>query len=171
MYMDATTCLLTRRSIRNFVSKKVDDCIIDELLHAGMCAPSTGNQQPWQFLVVDSRDILNRLPEFLPNGAMLSQAQKAIVVCGDISRETYKGYWMVDCSAATQNMLLAAHAQGLGACWLGVYPRKERIAHLQELFQMPQEIIPFSVIALGYTDVKSGPVDRFEKSRIHYNTW
>jgi len=85
--------------------------------------------------------------------------------------ETHKGYWPIDCSAATQNILLAAHMKGLGACWLGVYPREDRVINLKKLFKTPEHIIPFSVISLGYPCEESGKVDRYERSRIHKNTW
>jgi len=124
-----------------------------------------------QFIIIDDRKILDALPKFLPNGKMLTGADKAILVCGDLSREKHKGYWMLDCSAATQNMLLAAHAIGLGACWLGVFPKDERIKNLQNFFKTPDNIIPFSVISLGYPDEESGKVDRYDDSIIHKNTW
>lgn len=169
--MDAEDIILTRRSIRKYAKKSIPDKLIKELLEFGTTAPSAGNQQPWQFIIIDDRKILDKLPDFLPNGKMLKYADKAICVCGDLNVERYKGYWMLDCSAATQNILLAAHAKGLGACWLGVYPREERVNNLKELFKTPDNIIPFSVISLGYPDEESGIVDRYEESRVHKNIW
>jgi nitroreductase len=169
--MDTKDVILTRRSIRKYAKKSIPDTMIKELLEVGVSAPSAGNQQPWQFIVIDDRKILDDLPRVLPNGKMLKDADKAILVCGDLSREKHKGYWMLDCSAATQNMLLAAHAKGLGACWLGVYPRDERVENLKKLFKTPEHIIPFSVISLGYPDEESGKVDRYDDSIFHKNTW
>ncbi len=169
--MDAKDFILTRRSIRKYIKKSIPDTVIKELLESGMSAPSAGNQQPWQFIVIDERKILDDLPRFLPNGKMLKDADKAICVCGDLNQEKHKGYWMLDCSAATQNILLAAHAKGLGACWLGVYPRPERIEALQKMFKTPKYIIPCSVVSLGYSDEESEKVDRYDDTIIHRNTW
>jgi len=169
--MDQIDIILTRRSIRKYKKKPISDKLIKELLDAGVSAPSAGNQQPWQFIIIDDRKLLDGLPTFLPNGKMLSDADKAILVCGDLGVEKHKGYWMLDCSAATQNILLAAHAKGLGACWLGVYPKDERVEKLKKLFKTPEHIIPFSVISLGYPDEESGRVDRYDDSIIHKNTW
>lgn len=169
--MDAEDVILTRRSIRKYTKKSIPDELIKELLDAGVSAPSAGNQQPWQFIVIDDRKVLDETSQVLPNGKLLKDADKAILICGDLSQEKHEGYWMLDCSAATQNMLLAAHAKGLGACWLGVYPREERVENLKKLFKTPEHIIPFSVISLGYPDEKSSKVDRYDDSRVHKNTW
>ena len=169
--MDANDAILTRRSIRKYTKKSITDETIKELLDAGVSAPSAGNQQPWQFIVIDDRKLLDKLPTFLPNGKMLADADKAILVCGDLNLEKHKGYWMLDCSAATQNILLSAHAKGLGACWLGVYPREDRVKNLQKLFKTPENIIPFSMVSLGYPDEESGKVDRYDDSIIHKNIW
>ena len=141
--MDAIDGILTRRSIRKYTKKSIPDEIIKELLEAGVSAPSAGNQQPWQFIVIDNREVLDEASQVLPNGKLLKDANKAILVCGDLNLETHKGYWPIDCSAATQNILLAAHAKRLGACWLGVYPREERVENLKKLFKTPKHIIPF----------------------------
>jgi nitroreductase len=169
--MDAETVILTRRSIRKYTKKSISNTLIKHILEAGVNAPSAGNQQPWQFIVIDNRKILDELPNFLPNGKMLKDADKAICICGDLSQEKHSGYWMLDCSAATQNMLLAAHAKGLGACWLGVYPREERVENLKKLFKTPENIVPFSVISLGYPIEKSSKVNRYDESKVHKNIW
>ena len=170
-YMDAMEVILTRRSIRKYVDKPIDENILKKLINAGVSAPSAGNQQPWHFVVIDDKNIFDEILQFHPNAKMLKQCQKAILICGDLNLEKFKGYWLLDCSAATQNMLLAAHTMGLGSCWLGVYPRVERIKGIQKIFSMPENIIPFSLIALGYPDEKHGPVSRYEEARIHYNKW
>ena len=169
--MDAIDGILTRRSIRKYTKKSIPDEVIKELLEAGVSAPSAGNQQPWQFIIIDNREVLDEASQVLPNGKLLKDANKAILVCGDLNLETHKGYWPIDCSAATQNILLAAHAKRLGACWLGVYPREERVSNLQKLFKTPEHIIPFSVISLGFPDEESKKVDRYDDSKIHKNTW
>ena len=169
--MDAIDGILTRRSIRKYTNKSIPDEVIKELLEAGVSAPSAGNQQPWQFIVIDNREVLDEASQVLPNGKLLKDANKAILVCGDLNLETHKGYWPIDCSAATQNILLAAHAKGLGACWLGIYPREERVENLKKLFKTPEHIIPFSVVSLGFPDEESKKVDRYDDSKIHKNTW
>ncbi len=169
--MDAKDVILTRRSIRKYTKQTIYDELIKELIESAVSAPSAGNQQPWQFIVIDDQEVLDETSEVLPNGKLLKDADKAILVCGDLNLETHKGYWLIDCSVATQNILLAAHAKGLGACWLGVYPRDERVKNLQKLFKTPEHVIPFSIVALGYPDEKSGKVDRYNDSIIHKNTW
>ncbi len=169
--MDAIDGILTRRSIRKYTKQTIPDEVIKELLEAGVSAPSAGSQQPWQFIIIDNREVLDEASQVLPNGKLLKDANKAILVCGDLNLETHKGYWPIDCSAATQNILLAVHAKGLGACWLGIYPREERVENLKKLFKTPEHIIPFSVISLGFPDEESKKVDRYDDSKIHKNTW
>ena len=106
--MDSIDYILTRRSIRKYTKQTIPDEMIKELIEAGVSAPSAGNQQPWQFIVIDDREVLDKTSQFLPNGKLLKDANKAILVCGDLNVETYKGYWPIDCAAATQNILLAA---------------------------------------------------------------
>ncbi|UCD13603.1 MAG: nitroreductase family protein [Thermoplasmatales archaeon] len=102
---------------------------------------------------------------------MLKDADKAILVCGDLHLEKLRGYWMLDCSAATENILVAAHAKGLGACWLGIYPREERIIHIKKLLNIPEHIIPLSLISLGYPDEHKTGEKRYNNNRVHYNRW
>ena len=169
--MDALETILTRRSIRTYTEQKISDEIIDKLIEAAVSSPSAGNQQPWHFIIIDKREILDSITNFHPNAKMLKKCKKAILVCGDLNLEKYKGYWILDCSAATQNILLAARSLGLGSCWLGVYPREDRIKNLKEMFKLPDNIIPFSIISLGYTDEEQIKGNRETKSRIHKNKW
>ncbi len=163
--------ILTRRSIRKYRNKDVSDELVEKLLKAAMSAPSAGNQQPWHFIVVRDREILDEIPKIHPYSAMLKEAPLAIVICGDVNLEKYKGYWVQDCSAATQNLLLAAHHLGLGAVWLGVYPVEERVEKIKKLFNMPESVIPLCIVAIGYPAEEKPPADRFDKSRIHYDKW
>ncbi|MCK5029180.1 MAG: nitroreductase family protein [Bacteroidales bacterium] len=169
--MEIIEGILTRRSIRKYTNKEVADEQIQLLLKAGMYAPSASNQQPWHFVVITDRKILNIISEVHPYAKMLKQAQLAILVCGDEDRELSKGYWVVDCSAATQNILLAAHDLGLGAVWLGVHPREERKNEIRKIFDLPHNIQPMSLISIGYPDEEKETPDRFKPERIHYNTW
>lgn len=163
--------IFKRRSIRKYTDKVISDELIEKVLRAGMAAPSAGNQQPWHFIVIDDREILNDIPKFHPYSAMLKEASHAIVVCGDVNLQRYKGYWVQDCSAATENMLLMATELGLGSVWLGVYPLEERIKGLKELLGLPESVIPLCIIALGYPAETKEPNDRFDATRVHSNRW
>ena len=169
--MDALEAILCRRSIRKYTGEAIPRQTITDLLRAAMSAPSAGNQQPWHFVVIEDRQILNEIPNIHPHSRMLREASAAIVVCGDLKLETNKGYWVQDCSAATENVLIAANAAGLGAVWLGVYPREERVEGLRKLLNAPQHIIPFSLISIGYPAEHKPPSDRYNVSRIHEDRW
>ncbi len=163
--------ILSRRSIRKYTREPVPDHVVKELLEAAMSAPSAGNQQPWHFMVINDRGTLDEIPKFHPYAQMLNQAKVAILVCGDPEREIHKGYWVQDCSAATENILIAVEIKGLGAVWLGIYPREERVKDMRKLLNIPEHIIPFSLISVGYPAEQKSPADRFDASRIHYNKW
>lgn len=169
--METLEAIHGRRSIRRYTAQPVSEEMVEKMLRAAMAAPSAGNQQPWQFVVIDDRKILDAIPQFHPYSAMLKEAPLAIVVCGDERQERYKGYWVQDCSAATQNLLLAAHDLGLGAVWLGVYPIMDRVAKTQELLGLPPHVIPLAIVSIGHPAEKKGPEDRFQASRIHRNRW
>lgn len=169
--MDALEAIFTRRSIRKYKDKKISEEKIKILLSDAMNAPTAVNQQPWVFVVIDDKKILNEIQSFHPNAKMLKAVDKAILICRDKNREKIKNYWTLDCSAATENLLIAARALELGACWLGIYPRDERIEALKKLLDLPEYIIPFSLISLGFPDEESKEIDRFEESRIHYSKW
>ena len=169
--MDVFEVIKNRRSIRKYTEVSVEDKVIHELIEAGMYAPSAGNQQPWHFIVITERNILNEIPKYHPHAAMVRNAAVGILVCGDKNLQKHEGYWPQDCAACTQNILLAAYAKGLGAVWLGIYPRGERVKDIQRLFGMPEHVIPFSLISLGYPAEEKAREDRFKKARIRYNKW
>lgn len=169
--MDAIEAINKRRSIRKYTTQQVPREVVEELIRAAMMAPSAGNEQPWHFVIITDRAVLDRIMTIHPHAAMLKYAQTAVLICCDPSREKHKGYWVQDCSAATQNLLLAATAKGLGTVWLGVHPREERVAGLRNMLHLPEQIIPFSLIPIGYPDEEKGPVDRFDPTRIHHNRW
>lgn len=169
--MDAIDAILTRRSIRKYKKKTISDEILQNLLRAAFHAPSAGNQQPWHFVILDDRKILNVIQTFHPSGKMLTEADKAILVCGDLDLEKFKGFWMIDCAAATENILLAAHSLGIGACWLALYPRKDRVTGMRKLLHLPTHIIPFALISMGYPAEIKTRDERYNTSRIHQNKW
>lgn len=136
-----------------------------------MCAPSAGNQQPWQFIVATEKLLLNNISSTHPNASMVEHTAVTILVCGDLSRETHKGYWMIDCAAATENILLEVVQNNLGAVWVGIYPREDRVKYLTTLFKLPEHIIPFAVVSIGYPAEVKEPNDRYKESIVHYNKW
>lgn len=167
--MDAIDVIFTRRSIRQYTDEPVREEQVKTLLEAGMNAPSANNRQPWHFIVVDEREKLNAIMEVHPYSKMLAQAPLAIVVCADITRA--ERYWQQDCAAATQNILLASRALGLGSVWLGVYPKEVRTMGIVRVFDLPEHIRPLCVIAVGHPAEKAGRVDRYDPLKIHRNNW
>lgn len=165
--MDALQAILTRRSVRRFSPTPVAQETVTALLRAAMAAPSAGNEQPWEFVVIRDRGILDEIPKLHPYAAMAKEASVVVAVCGDTAREKYEGFWVQDCSAATENLLLAAHAQGLGAVWVGVHPRPERVEAFRKLLGLPKTIIPLCLVPIGYPAEPPAPADRFDPSRVH----
>ncbi|MDO6353913.1 nitroreductase family protein [Caloramator sp. CAR-1] len=163
--------IFKRRSIRKYLDKPVAKEDIDDLLRAAMAAPSAGNEQPWEFIVVDDKNVLKRIADVHPYAKMLYEAPVAIVVCGDLNKEKYKGFWVQDCSAATQNILLEATDKGLGTVWIGVYPDDTRVKDISNIFGIPSNVIPLSIVAVGYPAQEMQEVDRFDPQKIHYNKW
>jgi len=169
--MDVIEAIKTRRSIRKFAGAPVDEGTITELLKAAMAAPSSKNEQPWVFVIIDDRKVLYGVPKFHPYAEMVKSAPVAILVCADKRRFLSEEVWIQDCAAATQNILLSAHGLGLGAVWLGIYPRVERMEGMEKLLNLPEPIIPFSLVVLGHPAERKLPANRFDPSRIHRNKW
>ena len=169
--MEVYEAITTRRSIRKYTAEAVPADLVKELLVAAMSAPSASNLQPWYFVVVNERPQLDALTTVLPYGQMLKEATLAIVVCGDCQRQGLEGFWVQDCSAATQNILLTAHARGLGAVWLGVYPRAERVQDIRRLLGLPEHVIPLCVVSIGYPAEHKDPANRYDEARVHYHRW
>jgi nitroreductase len=163
--------IYARRSIRRYAKDPLPREKLLEFVKAGMNAPSAGNEQPWQFLVVTDRPLLGKIMEIHPYSSMLREAPAAIMVCGDTSLEKYKGYWVQDCSAATENILLEIADQGYGGVWLGVYPVEDRVKKLQKLFALPAHVIPLSLIAVGVPAETKEPKDVFLVDRVKFDRW
>ena len=170
--LDFWTVLKTRRSVREFLSKEIDAEQIEFILRGGMQAPSAKNQQIWEFIVINDRLCLNEIAKRHPYGQMLTQAPLSILVVGNLDKVTSQLYAQ-DLAAATQNILLSATALGLGSCWMGLYSNKERMGLVREVFNLPPQIIPFSLIAIGYPknpdDLRF--IDRFNPDLVHLNRW
>lgn len=161
-----------RTSIRSYTEEAVPAEMVETLLRAAMAAPSSRNVQPWLFYVVEDRELLKSLSEELPSATMLEHAPMAIVVCGDTQKgnpnEEQVHNWVMDCSASTQNLLLAAHALGLGAVWTGVYPYAERIATVRKALGLPGHIIPLNVVPVGFPAVNAHPKDKWDEGKVKY---
>jgi nitroreductase/Na+-translocating ferredoxin:NAD+ oxidoreductase RnfG subunit len=164
----------SRKSVRNYTDQEVTKEQLEVLVKAGMAAPSARNLQPWAFIVINEREMLDALADSLPNAKMLLQAQAAIIVCGDMEKaatDTDSAYWVQDCSAASQNILLAAEATGLGAVWTAAYPYQDRISPVRNLLGLPENIIPLNVIPIGYPTGADKPKDKWKPENMHWGKW
>lgn len=169
--MNLLEIIIKRRSIRKYKAQKVEKEKIETILRAAMYAPSAVNKQPWNFILVDDRKVLDEIMDIHPHAGMLKTASHAILVCGDEKRQHDQGYWVADCGAATENLLLAARGVDLGACWIGVYPREQRMKAISKLFGLPSHVQPFALISLGYPDEEKEVPDRYDPSKIFLNSW
>jgi nitroreductase len=160
-----------RRSIRKFTDRLGEKDKINLLLEAAMYAPSSANKQPWHFIVIDDRKMFLKIMEINPHSRMLETASHAILVCGDLTAQHGNGYWVADCGAATQNILLSATAIELGTCWFGIYPREDRMAAIKQLLSLPSHVEVFSCIAIGYPAEEKSTPERFDAEKIHFNSW
>lgn len=165
--------IFTRRSIRVYDTKDVADDLIHDILEAAMAAPSACAKDPWEFIVVRDAHMRAKIAEGLPHGRMVADSPVAIIVCGNLQR-AHDGQWSYmfqDCSAAIQNLLLAVNTFGLGACWLGVHPREERIAHIRGLLNIPDHVVPIAAIAIGWPAETQEPRTRYRQEAVHSETW
>lgn len=170
--MNALDCIFTRRSIRRYMQQPIAAADVENILKAAMSAPSAGNGRPWQFVIIDEQEQMEAIPKFHAYSQMLKEAPLAILVCGDERRFKFGGeYWVQDCSAATQNILLACHALGLGAVWLGVYPDQQRIEGLRGLLHLPDYIVPCALVAIGHPAEQKPPNSGYDVSVVHTNCW
>lgn len=169
--MEAMETILGRRSVRKYSDEPVTETQLKRLLEAGMAAPSAHNKQPWHFVVVRDRATLLQIPKFHMYSKMLEQAALAIIVCGDLEVEGGTGFWVQDCSAATQNILLAAKATGLGAVWLGVYPNETLVKGLKGLLGIPTKVMPLCIISVGHPLEEKPPGNRYRDDRVHAGKW
>ncbi len=165
--MDTIKAIETRRSIRKYKTDPLSEEQIEILLKSAMKAPSAGNGQPWEFIIVKSQEGRNKIAQIHPYAQMVKDAPLCIIVCANPSISKYPNFWQQDCAAAIQNILLAAHAMGLGTVWTGIYPEEARTKDFKENFNLPENIIPMAGIVVGYPDQYVPPIDRYDSSRIH----
>jgi nitroreductase len=157
-----------RRSIRKYKSDPLSDDQIRNLLEAAMMAPSAMNRQPWHFVVCTDRELIDKIRSTHPYASSLAEAPVCIVMCADADPI---GYYQQDCGAATENLLLAANEMGLGTCWMGLAPRPERMDPIGELLGLPEGIVPFNLIAVGYPDEERPIPARYTEQKVHYDRW
>ncbi len=166
--------IATRTSIRDFQETPIEEAKVEKILRAGMAAPSAINKQPWSFTVVNDKALLQQIADSAQNAKMAAKAPMAIVVCGDMEKAIEgdaRDFWIQDCSAATENILLAAHALGLGAVWTGFYPNLERAKMLAGILNIPSTQIVLCVIPMGYPAESPAPKDKWNTENVHYNVW
>lgn len=170
---DPLQFIFGRRSIRSFVPGEVDEATVMKLLEAAMAAPSARAHDPWRFVVVQNREMLNAMAGVLPYGRMLANAAAGILVCGDpeAAFDRQFSYMLQDCSAAIQNVLVGAHMLGLGTCWIGLHPREDRMTAMRELLAVPEELIPLAVIAIGHPGEKKQARTRYKPESVHWEKW
>ena len=165
---DALENIFARKSVRKYLPKPVEKEKTDLLLKAGMAAPTGKDTRPWEFVVVTERVALDSMAAALPYAKMLKDAPMAIVVCGDTTKSSY---WYLDCSAVTQNILLAAEAIGLGAVWTATYPYADRMEVVKKYTGIPEQINSLCVIPVGYPAMPHSPKDKWDASKVHMNKW
>ena len=169
--METLESILTRRSIRQYTNQIIPEDKISAVLKAAMYAPSAMNYQPWHFIVIDKREDIDQIFNINSHADMVKQAALAIIICGDSKLEMNIDYLVQDCSAATQNALLAVHEVGLGGVWVSAYPNKDIIEGIRKYYGLPENIVPVSIISIGYPAETKENEDRFNEARIHKNRW
>lgn len=167
-------CILTRTSIRKFTDTPLTDGQMDSLVRAAMAAPTAADKRPWEIITITDRDILDAIADRFQTMTMMSSATAAVVICGD-TNSTLEGegaaYWVQDCSAATENLLLSAHGMGLGAVWCGIYPQSNRVEDFSALLDLPEHVIPLSIVALGHPAGPAHPKEKYNPAKLHSQQW
>lgn len=163
--------IFLRRSIRNYLDKPIENEKVEQLLKAAMQAPSAGNQQPWEFIVVRDKELLMKLSLTSRYAGPANGAPVAIVVLGNKHNLKYPEYLQQDLAAATQNLLLQAVELELGAVWLGVAPEEDRMKYIADLFNLPETILPFAIVPVGYPETENKYIDRYNQTKVHYGKY
>ncbi|WP_332448891.1 nitroreductase family protein [Methanoculleus sp.] len=169
--MDALEAIMTRQSVREYAARPVPAGTAEHLLAAAMQAPFAGSEEPWHFIVIDDPYILDSIPAISPYAEVRTPAPLAILICADLQHPGGGGFPVQACAAATENLLLAAHALGFGAAWTAVYPDPDRMFGFANLFSLPEAIAPLALVTIGYPAARPPPVDRYREDRVHRNAW
>ena len=168
--METIKAIMTRRSIRTWTDEPVAEEERRIILEAAMNAPSAADARPWHFVTMDDPALINKFTG-LGGTEMLTESTFMVLVCGDVSKEIYPGFWPQDCSCAAQNMQLAAHDIGIGCVWIAIYPLEERVQKCREVLGVPDEITPFALLAMGVPNEVLPPENRYDAERLHQNKW
>ncbi|MGI6394560.1 MAG: nitroreductase family protein [bacterium] len=166
--------IFSRKSVRNYTGDSISKETLELLVKAGMAAPSARDKRPWEFIIIDDKEILEKLSQALPYAKMTAEAGHGIVVAGNLEKQNRppdSPYWIMDCSAAVQNILLAAESLGLGTVWTAIYPNEERIEPVSRLLNLPENIAPLALIPIGKPKSSEGPKEKFNEAQIHWNKW
>jgi len=168
--METIKAIMTRRSIRSWTNEPVADEDRKIIFEAAMNAPSAADARPWHFVAVDDPAIINQFTG-LGGTEMLAESTLLVLVCGDVGKEVYPGFWPQDCSCAAQNMQLAAHDIGIGCVWVAIYPLEERVQTCRKILEIPEAITPFALLAMGVPNEVLPPEERYDEIRVHQNKW
>jgi nitroreductase len=169
--MEIQEALLKRRSIRKYKDQKISKDDLNRILKAAMYAPSAMNLQAWQFILIDDKNVLIETIKSIHYAEMLKQSAAAILICGDSAVEKNESWLLQNCSAAIQNILLSAHGLGIGSCWIAIHGMVDVYKNIKSQFKLPENIVPVSLISLGYPDETLTTEERFKQDKIHYNKW
>jgi len=163
--------VITRTNVRRYSDQALSQDNVRKLLHAAMAADSAGDERPWHFVVIEDQGTRERIPSIHPFAHIVLQAPLAILVCGDETLQKHTGFWVQDCAAAVENILIEAQAIGLGATWLRIYPIEGRVQNFRKLLDVPPHVIPFALTAVGYPAEQNSPNGRYDPLRVHFDRW
>lgn len=169
--MDVLEAIFTRRSIRKYTGEPISDQDMETVLRAGFHAPSAHNYQPWEFIILRDKSNMERIAKVHPYAKMLPHAEACIIVCGDNKKQTTTGFLIEDCSAAIQNILIAAHGIGLGAVWCGLYPVTHLTQEVNKVCSLPDHIVPVGMVVLGHKGEEKKTVDKYDSTKVHHEVW
>jgi nitroreductase len=162
---------LSRTNTRSFTNQAVDQESVRKLLQAAMAAHSAGDERPWHFVVIEDVATRERIADVHPYAPLVPQAPIAILVCGDLTLQKHPGFWIQDCAAATENILIEAQSLGLGAVWLGIHPVEGRVQTFRKLLELPPHVVPFALTPVGHPAEQNGLKNRYDESRVHFGRW
>ena len=169
--METLEALKTRRSIRKYTEQKISDKEINGIITCAMYSPSAFDKQPWQFIIINKKELFDEILKAAPHAEMIKGASHAVIICGDKNLEEEQGLLVQDISAATENLLLSAHSIGLGAVWVGIYPFADIEKGIRKLFNIPENVLPVSMVVTGYPAENPEQPKRYKEERVHINGW